>query len=161
MGFDDIKTIMGFLRSNYFMQTDEAAAQVWYTHFADYDAGLVREAVMDYMRTERKPPTIADIVDRCDTVRKARRKAPDPNARTVRCPYCRDRGLIMRETPTGVIVGHPCTECSSGRERYPWRFLSPEEQQAYKEREAKAGRPYVEPHECSREFYEMYTGLMA
>lgn len=160
MKFDETQKILSSLRASYYIDSKAETVQVWHTHLMQFDYDTVYAATMDYIANERRTPTIADIVERCRAVLSARRHPqPDPNARTVKCPYCKDRGLIMYESPTGVILGRPCTSCGKGRERYPWEFMTPEEQQAWREAEAKQVRKVPVFYVASDEFYEMHTGL--
>ena len=164
MDYREMTTIAEQLRAAYRILNTEAETQVWYTYLKDFAFDVVNAAVKDYIMTEPRIPSIANIVQYCKDTEKARRNTArnyDPNAKTVKCVFCKDRGLIYYQTPTGVIQGRPCDKCEEGRRRYPWKFLTEEQKQAWKESEAKKGRPYVEPHECSREFYELYTGLKA
>lgn len=159
MRFEETQRIIAKLKASYYIDTRTEAVQVWHTHLMQFDAGTVDDAVMDYIASEKKTPTIADIVERCKAVMTARRQIADPNARTVKCPYCHDLGLIVYESPTGLAMGRPCTQCRRGRERYPWEFMTRDEKQAYREAEAKKGRIVPVYHEASDEFYKVYTGL--
>lgn len=162
MDFREMTTIAEQLRAAYRILNTEAETQVWYTYLREFDFDIANAAVTDYIMTEPRIPSIANIVQYCNDTIRARRnptRTYDPNAKTVKCRFCKDRGLVLRITPTGILEGDPCTNCEEGRLRYPWQFLTEEQKQAWKESEAKKGRPYVEPHECSREFYELYTGV--
>lgn len=140
----------------YRLEDSSEIRKVWWTHLMEYDADTVYDAVMSYISTDRRIPTIADIVGICETLKNSRRRIPQQNGKTVRCPYCKDLGLVYKETPTGILEAHPCDQCPKGRERFPWPFLSPEEQQAWRESEAKKGRVVPIPHEASDEFRRQY-----
>lgn len=163
MKFDETERVLRTFRASYYMDISTATAQVWYTHLMDFDYSIVNAAAMDYIANERKAPTIADIVEKCRAIIKARRESayqePDTNTKTVKCPFCKDRGLVMYESPTGVLIGRPCTSCPAGRKRYPWEFLTEEQKQIYRESEAKKGRVVPKPHVASDEFYAEYTGI--
>lgn len=131
--------------------------KVWWTHLMEFDADTVFDAVMSYINSERRTPTVADIVSICNTLRNSRRSIPSKIGKTVKCPYCKDLGLIRVEYETGVTVGRPCTECPKGKERYPWYFKTEEEKQAWREQEAKKGRAVPIPHEASEAFYRAYV----
>ena len=155
--FDVIQRI---LSSRYKLCDDSIESYRWYEALKAYDLSVVKEAVNDWIVNDQWKPDVINIVDRCNDVlrwRQKAREAEDPNMKTVACPECRDTGLVVKTSPTGIRIGSPCQKCKLGRSRYPWEFLSDEQKRAFNEREIKAGRAVVKEHTAPKDFYEWYV----
>ena len=154
--FDGIKRI---LKGRYNLFEDNADVFRWYEELKGFDYSVVKEAVNDWIINDGWKPEVVNIVERCKDVIcwNAKIKATqEPNVKTISCPYCRDSGLIITTTPTGIDQGRPCTHCVKGRQNYPWYFLSDEEKREYNAKEIKAGRSVPFYHYAPDEFRQVY-----
>lgn len=138
--------------------SDPDDQRVWYDALKEFEFTDVDAAVSEYVYGNTRRPTIADIVDGAVRHKRKRTRPIDiHNERTVKCPYCNDKGWVNTKTPTGVWVGHPCTECEMGRKVCPGYFLSEEEWDEVYTREEKQGlRPCRHPFEATKEQYMEY-----
>lgn len=155
--FDEIKRI---LQGRYNLFTDQEDVFRWYNGLKAFDFSIVKEAVNDWIINDGWKPEVVNIVERCKDVERWKRKikaAEEPNTKTVACPYCHDRGLIITTSPTGIETGRPCEHCMRGRANYPWYFLSEEEKREYNAKEIKAGRSVPNYHEAPKEFWRTYV----
>ncbi len=163
MSGQEYRDIVRLLRGSFrqMFQTNEQT-EVWWTWLKEYDFHDAKNGVTSYIMNETREPTIAAIIDWIDKARERERiqmrNAQIPNnSKTVRCIHCKDTGLIVTTTPTGVQVGRACRECEMGRTRYPWEFLTDEEKEEWFQKEEKKGRrPCRHPHEAPEDFYMEY-----
>lgn len=138
--FDGIKRI---LQGRYNLFADETDVVRWFEGLKGFDYSVVREAVNDWIINDQWKPEVVNIVERCKDVVRWNEKikaAQEPNVKTVSCPYCHDGGLIYKTYPTGIQTAYPCKKCPAGRRKFPWVFLTAEEQNEYNAKEIKAGR---------------------
>lgn len=155
--FDEIRRI---LSGRYKLCEDSKESFRWFESLKAYEFSIVKEAVNDWIVSDGWKPEVVNIVDRCNDVlrwRRQSREAAEPNVKTVACPICRDSGLVVKTSPTGIRVGTPCTACKMGQLKYPWEFLSDDQKQQYNEREIKAGRQVPKIHEAPKNFYNWYV----
>ena len=146
------------MHAAYNMLNEQDDQRVWFNALKEFDYTDVDVAVTDFVYANNRRPTIADIVDAAKR-NKRRRTMPTDIHRTklVKCPYCHDTGLVVTTTPTGVVVGHACTECGMGRVKHPWDFLGEEEREkALKEEERQGLKPPRDAHEAPEEYYMWY-----
>lgn len=156
----EMEEIRRILFGRYKLLQTKNDTERWYHQLKMYDFSVVKEAVNDWIINDGWKPEVVNIVDRCNDVlrwRRQIREAEEVNVKTVACPVCRDTGLVVKTSPTGVLVGTPCTACRMGQVRYPWEFLSDEQKQQYNEREIKAGRQVPKIHEAPKDFYNWYV----
>ena len=146
------------LHASYSILSDRDDQSVWYEALKEFDFSDVDASVSEYIYGNTRRPTIADIVDGAVRHKRKRTRPIDiHNERTVKCPYCNDKGWINTKTPTGVWVGRPCTVCDMGRKVCPGYFLSDEEWDEVYTREEKQGlRPCRHPFVASKEQYLEY-----
>lgn len=154
--FDEIRRI---LNGRYGICADLIEVNRWYNELKAWDFAVVKEAVNDWILHDQWKPEVVNIVERCKDVERWKQKikaAEEPNVKTVACPYCHDRGLIIKTYPNGSEMGHPCPYCSRGKLNYPWEFLSEEEKREYNAKEIKAGRSVPNYYEAPKEFLKEY-----
>lgn len=155
----EMTEIIRILNGRYKLCAERSEAERWYLELRHYPFSVVKEAVNDWIIHDGWKPEVVNIVERCkDVVRwreKSKAAAEDPNVKTVSCPYCHDRGLIIKNQPGGY-TGDPCTHCLAGKKFFPWDFLSDEEKREYNEREIKAGRAVPKYHYAPNEYREAY-----
>lgn len=142
---------------------EDDAVRLWYDNLKEFDANDVDRAVGEYIYSNNRRPTVADIVQGARQSRNRRTKPIDiHNTKTVRCPYCNDTGLIITETPVGAhhpgaVTGRPCTHCEKGRINHPWDFKTDEEREKILQEEERQGlKPPRDVHVAPKEFYEWY-----
>ena len=139
--------------------SDKPDQQVWFDALKAYDYSDVDAAVTEFIYSNNRRPTIADIADGARRNKAIRTQPIDfRNTKTVKCPYCNDTGLIVTETPLGVKNGTPCDHCGLGRVKHPWYYKTEEEKEEYiKDEERRGLRPPRKIYEASKEFYMMYN----
>lgn len=155
--FDEIKRI---LNGRYKICADQTEIIRWFEALKPYDFSVVKEAVNDWIVNDGWKPEVVNIVERCKDVirwRQTVRGQEDPNEKTVHCPYCRDSGLIVKTSPTGIIEGDPCDYCFRGKKNFPWKYLSEQEKADYNAREIKAGRAVPKIHRAPDDFRASYV----
>lgn len=154
--FDGIKRI---LKGRYNLFEDNADVFRWYEELKGFDYSVVKEAVNDWIINDGWKPEVVNIVERCKDVIRWNAKikaAQEPNVKTISCPHCRDSGLIITTSPTGIDQGRPCTFCPKGRQNYPWYFLTQQEKDEYNAKEIKAGRSVPIYHYAPDDFRQAY-----
>lgn len=108
-----------YLKSNYsypnFLGTDEALA-FWYESLQFAAADELFEACKAYMRERSEPPKISDLMDGIKAVRASKRRY-EAGQRTVKCPICKDRGVIVWDDAEGRPWCKAC-DCTAGRTKY-------------------------------------------
>lgn len=146
---------------------DANSVAVWRDTFEDYTFKEVEHAAVEYMKTNYYKPTPADIIA-CIPARipaAAYKPAPQKKyetmpdgkvVRVVKCKWCRDSGLIITTSPTGIDQGRPCTHCEMGRINYPWYFLTEQEKADYNAKELKAGRSVPNYYYAPDDFRKAY-----
>lgn len=155
--FDEIRRI---LHGRYKICEDQKDVIRWYEALKGYDFAVVRDAVNDWIVNDGWKPEAVNIVERCKDVIRWKQQAQtdtDPNEKTIGCPYCRDSGLIVKISPTGIVEGDPCDFCFRGKKNYPWKYLSEQEKQDYNTKEAKAGRSVPRAHRAPDDFRASYV----
>lgn len=155
--FDDI--VGRKLYGAFGMMRYQEEKDLWFEQLAEFDADVVNIAITDYISVNNRRPTPADIINESKRVISTRRSMDNyRNEKLVKCPYCYDRGLIITVSPKGIVNGRPCTHCSKGREKYPWSFLTPDEQEkVLKEEERQGLKPPRDVHVAPKEYYNMYN----
>lgn len=155
--FDEIRRI---LYGRYKICNEKAEVARWYNELKGFDFSVAKEAINDWIVNDGWKPEAVNIVERCKDVERWRKQIrtaeEEPNVKTVSCPYCRDSGLIVKTTPTGIVVGEPCEHCHRGRQNYPWEFLTEQEKHDYNVAEAKAGRSVPAVHRAPDDFRQAY-----
>lgn len=156
--FEEIRRI---LNGRYKLFEDQADVLRWYNGLKEYDFAIVKEAVNDWIVNDQWRPEVVNIAERCKDVLRWKRQikaaaAENPNAKTVACPYCHDKGLIYKTYPTGIQTAHPCTQCQAGRRNFPWFFLTTEERNEYNAKEIKDGRTVPNYHVAPDDFLRAY-----
>lgn len=145
------------LHASFGMLYDRADQKVWFNALNGFDFVDVDSAVSEFVYANNRRPTIADIADGARKHKARRTRQPDiQRSKTVKCPYCKDTGLIITKY-MGACVGRPCTSCEMGRIKHPWDFLSDKEKEEYIREEEKQGlRPPRSYHEAPKDFYLAY-----
>ena len=154
--FDEIQRI---LNGRYKLCNSQDEAFRWYEGLKAFDFSVVKEAVNDWIVNDGWKPEVVNIAERCRDIMRWRQQSRvnlDPNEKTVGCTYCRDSGLIVTTTPTGIVQGRPCDKCFRGKKNYPWAFLSEKEKEDYNAKEIKAGRSVPKVHTAPEEFKKAY-----
>ncbi len=156
--FDEIKRI---LSGRYKVCNEGPEVIRWYESLKEFDFAIVKEAVNDWIINDGWKPEVVNIVERCRDVQRWKRQlqaaAPDPNEKTVGCPHCRDSGLIITTSPTGIVQGRPCDKCFRGKKNYPWAFMSEHDRADYNAKEIKAGRSVPKVHHAPDDFRAWYV----
>lgn len=133
----------------------------WFYQLKEFDFATVKEAINDWIINDGWKPEVVNIVERCKDVQRWKKQlqaaAPDPNEKTVGCPYCRDSGLIVTTSPTGIVQGRPCDKCFRGKKNYPWAFMSEHDKADYNAKEIKAGRSVPKVHRAPDDFRAWYV----
>ena len=135
----------------------EEQQMLWWTYLRDYEAADASAGVVKYILSETIEPKIAAITDYIDKAKKERKYAKVDPSTAVHCIHCKDRGLIITESPTGVMLGKPCDMCGRGRERHPWEFMSKQEQDEWYVEEGRKGRKPERPFESTKAQYLAYV----
>ena len=155
--FDEIKRI---LNGRYKVCDDGTDVIRWYESLKGFDFATVKEAINDWIINDGWKPEVVNIVERCKDIErwnKQVRAAEEPNVKTIACPYCRDSGLIVKISPTGIVQGEPCDYCSRGKKNFPWKYLSEQEKHDYNTKEIKAGRSVPKVHVAPDDFRAWYV----
>lgn len=158
MSIQEYKEIVRLLKGSFrFMLQTREQEEVWLTWLKNYEFADVKAGVTRYILSSAKEPTVRDIIESIEKAQEAERmrRSYDRQQRMVHCPHCRDTGLIVTESPTGILQSRPCEMCERGRENYPFYFKTDEEkEQWYRDNAAKGA---VRPFEASQEFVNAYV----
>lgn len=155
---EEFKQVVDTLKGAYkWMFDTEEKVLSWYSFLRDYPYGEVKMGVTRYVLNYKDEPTIADILDSTAAARRENRVRTNMRVKSVKCIYCQDTGLIISESPTGVMLGRPCTKCDRGRQNYPWDFLDDKERADYYDRELRRGRMAQPPSTADKDFYMAYV----
>lgn len=141
------------------MLHDNDTIRLWYENLKSFDYTDVDTSASEFIYSNNRRPTIADIVTGARASKARRTRPPEIHGkRLVKCPYCNDTGLIVTESPNGGWNGRPCDECGMGRVKHPWEYKTEEEREAILKDEEKQGlRPPRDVYEAPKEFYLMYN----
>lgn len=156
---EEFAKIVNALRSNYqwMLESDEEVLS-WFTFLKNENYEDVRRGITRIILNNPKPPTVAEVMENTAAARREYRMNSNMNTeRAVHCIYCKDTGLIVTQSPTGVMLGHPCDKCKRGREKYPWNFLDAKEQRDFIDQEIRKGRNIQKPIESPKDFYMAYV----
>ena len=145
------------LHASFGMLNEKDDQRVWFDALKPIDFADVDAAVSSFIYSNNRRPTIADIVNGAKQNKSRRTRQPEiQKSKTVRCPYCKDTGLVFTHYKY-TSVAHPCTECELGRITHPWDFKTDEEKEEYIRDEEKRGlRPPRSYHEAPKEYYLDY-----
>lgn len=158
MNREEFIEVANTLKGNWrFMLQTQEELLLWFTHLKEYSLRDAKGGAVRYILSETTEPKIRDIIDAIDAYKASEKRTVNLNERMVHCIYCKDTGLIVTESPTGVKLGRPCRACKRGEQRYPWEFMDKEEQEEWMMKEVKKGRNVPRPVEAPKEFYETYT----
>ena len=154
---DEFGAIYQKLHASFGMLYEKADQEVWFNALNGFDFVDVDAAVSEFVYANNRRPTIADIADGARKSKARRTRQPDiRRSKTVKCPYCKDTGLIFTRYRY-TEVARACTQCEMGRIKHPWDFKTDEEKEAYIREEEKQGlRPPRSYHEATKEFYLAY-----
>ena len=138
---------------------DDETILLWFENLESFDHEDVDTAAKEFIYSNNRRPTIADIVTGARASKARRTRHPEVHRnRLVKCPYCNDTGLIVTESPHGGWNGRPCTHCEMGKVKHPWEFKTAEEkEQILKEEERQGLRPPREVFEATKEQYMLYN----
>lgn len=155
MNVEEFRNIQRLLVGAFGVCRDDTETNVWYAQLKGYAAEDVKQAINNYISIENRRPTIADINTRVQDVIRWKKQRPDlyadPNAKTYKCPVCRDLGFVEFEGFDGRPLSRPCDKCEKGaKTKYQW---SPEGMAEWiKAENAKGrhpGKPVVAPREIA------------
>ena len=116
--------------------------KVWFNMLNRFQWEDIKEGVIEYCQTETDRPTYNHIIRSIENVINARKKMryfDIHNNRTVKCPRCKDFGYTLKVYPNGSDAMTPC-DYVTGREKYPWFFMSEEEQTEWITEQNKRGQ---------------------
>lgn len=153
----EFELIQRKLDTAFSMLHDDDSIRLWFNNLKDFDYCDVDASVSAFIYSNNRRPTIGDIVNGAKQNRARRTRPPEiQKSKTVRCPYCKDTGLIFTHYRY-TSVAHPCTECDLGRITHPWDFKTDEEkEECIREEEKRGLRPPRVYHEAPKEYYLDY-----
>ena len=146
--------IVRLLKGSYrFLMQEQDQIMVWWTWLKDYTFEEAKSGVTQYIMNNTREPNAGDIVNAIEKARDANRyrQQYDANQRMGHCPHCRDTGLIVTESPTGIKQGRPCEMCERGRQRYPFWFIE-DKDEWYKDHPE-----FPRPYEAPQSFVDTYV----
>lgn len=112
--------------------SDETTAGIWYEALSPYQEPEVRQGIRDAIANLQKTPTVAEVLEFVRAIHDGSRRAAAeadrnrPEAETVACFDCNDRGYITIIFPNGSEAVRPCN-CQAADRAFGKNILSKSE----------------------------------